>query len=154
MVPRSLSCVLTTSHGGPFVVVAFLFGFFVFSSRQKSQFSVFLQNSYNYGAAARRLFWRACRWFFKKLRLSFFGFFCLFAPFGKKSVFFFCVWFSSLSLFFVFSFVCRTSGIFYFYRCSSSPCARFSSLPLFSFVSPVCRYFFIFQPFFKKNNFY
>ena len=42
-----------------------------------------------YGAAARRLFWRACRWFFKKLRLFFFGFFCLFAPFGKKTVFFF-----------------------------------------------------------------
>ena len=72
---------------------------------------------------------------------------------GRNPSSFFCVWISSLSLFFVFSFVCRTSGIFYFCRRSSSPCARFSSLPLFSFVSPVCRYFFIFQPFFKKKQF-
>ena len=72
---------------------------------------------------------------------------------GRNPSSFFCVWISSLSLFFVFSFVCRTSGIFYFCRRSSSPCARFSSLPLLSFVSPVCRYFFIFQLFFKKSIF-
>ena len=63
--------------------------FFFFPTLQKSYFSNFLRAPSRYGAAARRLFWRACRWFFKKLRLSFFGFFCLFAPFGKKSVFFF-----------------------------------------------------------------
>ena len=71
---------------------------------------------------------------------------------GRNPSSFFCVWISSLSLFFLFSFVCRTSGIFYFCRCSSSPCARFSSLPLFSFVSPVCRYFFIFS--LKKTNYH
>ena len=71
------------------VVVTFLFVYFIFSTHQKSYFSNFLRAPSRYGAAARRLFWRACRWFFKKLRLSFFGFFCLFAPFGKKSVFFF-----------------------------------------------------------------
>ena len=71
------------------VVVTSLDGFLFFSSLQKSYFSNFLRAPSRYGAAARRLFWRACRWFFKKLRLFFFGFFCLFAPFGKKSVFFF-----------------------------------------------------------------
>ena len=79
--------------------------FFFFSTLQKSYFSNFLRAPSRYGAAARRLFWRACRWFFKKLRLSFFGFFCLFAPFGKKSVFFFL----RLDFFaiFVFSFFAR-----------------------------------------------
>ena len=69
---------------------------------------------------------------------------------GRNPSSFFCVWISSLSLFFVFSFVCRTSGIFYFCRRSASPCVRYSSLPLFSFVSPVCRYFSFFS--FKKKQ--
>ena len=73
----------------PSVVVVSVIVFFFFPSLQKSHFSNFLRASSMYGAAARRLFWRACRWFFKKLRLFFIVFFRLFAPFGKKTVFFF-----------------------------------------------------------------
>ena len=46
----------TSAHGWWIVVLAFDYRSFAFSSRPKFRFFAFLRNSYNYGAAARRLF--------------------------------------------------------------------------------------------------